>query len=82
MTIVQAPTIALLSGAAVHIPTNRFDQSVGFVLQNLSAVVPAKAGTHNHQVFCYRRLCHIASLRRMGPASAVAAPGPRSQDAS
>ena len=39
------------------------DRRVGL---NLSAV-PAKAGTHNHQGFGYRRPYHIALLRRMGP---------------
>ena len=34
---------------------------------NLSAVVPAQAGIHNHQGFGYRRPCHTALLRRMGP---------------
>src|SRR5262245_24468732 len=34
---------------------------------NLSAVVPAQAGTHNHQGFGYRRPSHIALLQRMGP---------------
>src|SRR5262245_12621973 len=34
---------------------------------NLAAVVPAKAGTHNHQGFDYRWPCHTALLRRMGP---------------
>jgi hypothetical protein len=34
---------------------------------NQAVVVPAQAGTHNHQDFGYRQLCHIASLRRMGP---------------
>ena len=34
---------------------------------NLAAVVPAQAGTHNHQGFDYRWPCHIALLRRMGP---------------
>src|SRR5215467_16133011 len=34
---------------------------------NLAAVVPAQAGTHNHQGFGYRWPCHIALLRRMGP---------------
>src|SRR5262249_28285995 len=32
-----------------------------------AAVVPAQAGTHNHQGFGYRWPCHIALLRRMGP---------------
>src|SRR5215470_1657033 len=31
------------------------------------AVVPAQAGTHNHQSFDHRWPCHIALLRRMGP---------------
>jgi hypothetical protein len=35
-----------------------------------SALVPAQAGTHNHQGFGYRWRCHIAWLRRMGPACA------------
>src|SRR2546423_5784235 len=30
-------------------------------------VVPAKAGTHNHQDFGCRWLCHTLLLRRMGP---------------
>ena len=34
---------------------------------NLAAVVPAQAGTHNHQGFGYRWPCHTALLRRMGP---------------
>src|SRR5215813_8818869 len=34
---------------------------------NLAAVVPAQAGTHNHQGFGCRWPCHIALLRRMGP---------------
>ena len=34
---------------------------------NPAAVVPAQAGTHNHQGFGYRWPSHIASLRRMGP---------------
>src|SRR5262245_29045925 len=34
---------------------------------DLSAVVPAQAGTHSHQGFRYRWPCHIALLRRMGP---------------
>src|SRR5262245_37075718 len=34
---------------------------------NLAAVVPAQAGTHNHQGFGYRWSCNIALLRRMGP---------------
>src|SRR5882672_3039744 len=37
---------------------------------NSAAVVPAQAGTHNHQAFGYRRDCHIALLRRMVPACA------------
>src|SRR5439155_4365720 len=37
------------------------------VKQCPSAVVPAQAGTHNHQGFGYRWPCHIALLRRMGP---------------
>src|SRR6266571_4242155 len=32
-----------------------------------AAVVPAQAGTHNHQSFGHRWSCHIALLRRMGP---------------
>jgi hypothetical protein len=32
-----------------------------------TAVVPAKAGTHNHQGFGYRWRCHIPLLRSMGP---------------
>jgi len=32
-----------------------------------AAVVPAQAGTHNHQGFCHRWSCHIALLQRMGP---------------
>jgi hypothetical protein len=32
-----------------------------------TAVVPAQAGTHNHQDFGYRWPCHITLLRRMGP---------------
>src|SRR5439155_2237836 len=31
-----------------------------------AAVVPAQAGTHNHQSFGHRWSCHIALLRRMG----------------
>src|SRR5262245_54912968 len=34
---------------------------------SLAAVVPAQAGTHNHQGFDYRWPCHIALPRRMGP---------------
>ena len=34
---------------------------------NLWCVVPANAGTHNHQVFGYRWPYQIALLRRMGP---------------
>src|SRR5262245_51047254 len=38
-----------------------------FTGTDLAAVVPAQAGTHNHQGFGYRWRCHIALLRRMGP---------------
>src|SRR3954468_16241487 len=38
-----------------------------FLGTKLAAVVPAKAGTHNHQGFGYHWPCHIALLRRMGP---------------
>jgi tripartite-type tricarboxylate transporter receptor subunit TctC len=34
---------------------------------NPAGVVPAQAGTHNHQGFGYRWLCPIALLRSMGP---------------
>ena len=37
------------------------------IATNPAAVVPAQAGTHNHQGFCHRWLCHIALLWRMGP---------------
>src|SRR5262245_14395730 len=49
-------------------PCESGDPECTYVLgTNQAAVVPAQAGTHNHQGLGYRRPCHIALLRRMGP---------------
>ena len=48
-------------------PRKRVPACSSVVGTNPAVVVPAQAGTHNHHGFDYRRPCHIALLRRMGP---------------
>src|SRR5712671_2397577 len=68
-SITQAPPLALFVPANPRLREDRRgDPACSSVLgTNPAAVVPAQAGTHNHQDFDYRWPCHIALLRRMGP---------------